>query len=284
MSYGPTLLPLPTDFPSQQHPHGAHHLSRHSKPPAPPLPPNFRPEDDRALDLVARMPERAMPSLGVHMARTLDDYLNYAPTDYRRPSPGPGGFAGGVSPGQYVNSAAPGYPGSFSRPPPRTSPPRQAQVPPPHPYSPQRSPDPAPRAVHAAFPAFAASLPTIETFQAALLRLGRRVSAVCVSPFSLIPPLLPAPTPSPSSATSRGSSTAPSPSTRFPVPGASRPHIELAAHLGFTPAQYKLGHVYEYVVPPCAYDLLLSVQSYRSNLKTLTPAIFGSATALPGPP
>ncbi|KAF8503955.1 hypothetical protein JB92DRAFT_3123194 [Gautieria morchelliformis] len=78
MSYAPTLPPLPNDYPHQQHPH-AHHPSRHSKPPVPPLPPNFRPEDDRALDLVAPMPERAMPSLGADMARTLDDSLTYAP-------------------------------------------------------------------------------------------------------------------------------------------------------------------------------------------------------------
>ncbi|KAF8524521.1 hypothetical protein JB92DRAFT_2827007 [Gautieria morchelliformis] len=41
--------------------------------------PNFRPEVDRALDLVAPMLERAMASLGADMARTLDYSLPYAP-------------------------------------------------------------------------------------------------------------------------------------------------------------------------------------------------------------
>ncbi|KAF8487995.1 hypothetical protein JB92DRAFT_3130249 [Gautieria morchelliformis] len=45
----------------------------------PPVRPNFLPEDDRALNLAAPMPERAMASLRADMARTLDDSLTYAP-------------------------------------------------------------------------------------------------------------------------------------------------------------------------------------------------------------
>ncbi|KIJ43478.1 hypothetical protein M422DRAFT_30911 [Sphaerobolus stellatus SS14] len=39
-------------------------------------------------------------------------------------------------------------------------------------------------------------------------------------------------------------------------------HIERAAYLGFAPAQYKLGHAYEYAAPPFPFDPLLSVQYY----------------------
>ncbi|KAF8471021.1 hypothetical protein JB92DRAFT_2838411 [Gautieria morchelliformis] len=251
MSYAPTLPPLPNDYPHQQHSH-AHHQSRHSKPPVPPLPPNFRPEDDRALDLVAPMPERAMPSLGADMARTLDDSLAYAPAypapyaqappassfpsrtsslypappaiDYRRPSPGPGGFAGAVAPGQYVNSAAPGYPGGFSRPPPRTGPspaPPHSPYPHPHPQSlpagfappapypeyniagamggmslgraqsPPRQPQlpppqqPGPRPADGAPPALTAPLPTVETLQATLAALGGPGRASSAGPEAL---------------------------------------------------------------------------------------------------
>ncbi|KIJ30859.1 hypothetical protein M422DRAFT_186581 [Sphaerobolus stellatus SS14] len=42
----------------------------------------------------------------------------------------------------------------------------------------------------------------------------------------------------------------------------ARKHIERAAYLGFAPAQYKLGHAYEYAVPPFPSDPLLSVQYY----------------------
>ncbi|KIJ43483.1 hypothetical protein M422DRAFT_253377, partial [Sphaerobolus stellatus SS14] len=42
----------------------------------------------------------------------------------------------------------------------------------------------------------------------------------------------------------------------------ARKHIERAAYLGFAPAQYKLGHAYEYVAPPFPFDPLLSVQYY----------------------
>ncbi|TFK46747.1 HCP-like protein [Heliocybe sulcata] len=50
-------------------------------------------------------------------------------------------------------------------------------------------------------------------------------------------------------------------------PGASlaaeaRKHLERAAFLNFAPAQYKLGHAYEYAQPPFPYDPLLSVQYY----------------------
>ena len=39
-------------------------------------------------------------------------------------------------------------------------------------------------------------------------------------------------------------------------------HLERAAFLHFSPAQYKLGHSYEFARPPCAFDPLLSVQYY----------------------
>lgn len=39
-------------------------------------------------------------------------------------------------------------------------------------------------------------------------------------------------------------------------------HLERAAYLHFSPAQYKLGHSYEFARPPCAFDPLLSVQYY----------------------
>ncbi|KIJ24823.1 hypothetical protein M422DRAFT_274317 [Sphaerobolus stellatus SS14] len=42
----------------------------------------------------------------------------------------------------------------------------------------------------------------------------------------------------------------------------ARKHIERAAYLDFAPAQYKLGHAYEYAAPPFSFDPLLSVQYY----------------------
>ncbi|EPQ52010.1 HCP-like protein [Gloeophyllum trabeum ATCC 11539] len=42
----------------------------------------------------------------------------------------------------------------------------------------------------------------------------------------------------------------------------ARRHLERAAYLNFAPAQYKLGHAYEYAQPPFPYDPLLSVQYY----------------------
>jgi TPR repeat protein len=42
----------------------------------------------------------------------------------------------------------------------------------------------------------------------------------------------------------------------------ARRHIDRAAFLGFAPAQYKLGHCYEYATPPFPFDPLLSVQYY----------------------
>lgn len=41
-----------------------------------------------------------------------------------------------------------------------------------------------------------------------------------------------------------------------------RKHLERAAYLGFSPAQYKLGHAYEFAQPPFPFDPLLSVQYY----------------------
>ncbi|KAG5646605.1 hypothetical protein DXG03_002909 [Asterophora parasitica] len=41
-----------------------------------------------------------------------------------------------------------------------------------------------------------------------------------------------------------------------------RKHLERAAYLGFAPAQYKLGHAYEFAQPPFPFDPLLSVQYY----------------------
>ena len=42
----------------------------------------------------------------------------------------------------------------------------------------------------------------------------------------------------------------------------SRKYLERAAYLGFAPAQSKLGHAYEYAVPPFGFDPLMSVQYY----------------------
>lgn len=42
----------------------------------------------------------------------------------------------------------------------------------------------------------------------------------------------------------------------------ARKHVERAAYLNFAPAQYKLGHAYEFALPPFPYDALLSVQYY----------------------
>lgn len=42
----------------------------------------------------------------------------------------------------------------------------------------------------------------------------------------------------------------------------ARKHLERAAYLHFAPAQYKLGHAYEYAQPPFPFDPLLSVQYY----------------------
>ncbi|GLB33763.1 putative HCP-like protein [Lyophyllum shimeji] len=63
---------------------------------------------------------------------------------------------------------------------------------------------------------------------------------------------------------------APLPSSAFApfVPPGSTPtlevrkHLERAAYLGFAPAQYKLGHCYEFAQPPFPFDPLLSVQYY----------------------
>ncbi|KAF7763415.1 hypothetical protein Agabi119p4_7952 [Agaricus bisporus var. burnettii] len=59
------------------------------------------------------------------------------------------------------------------------------------------------------------------------------------------------------------------PSTFIPfIPQGSSPlfearkHLERAAYLHFAPAQYKLGHAYEYAQPPFPFDPLLSVQYY----------------------
>lgn len=52
------------------------------------------------------------------------------------------------------------------------------------------------------------------------------------------------------------------------IPGGSsaeleaRKHLERAAYLNFAPAQYKLGHSYEFAAPPFPFDALLSVQYY----------------------
>ncbi|KAI0349606.1 HCP-like protein [Trametes cingulata] len=53
----------------------------------------------------------------------------------------------------------------------------------------------------------------------------------------------------------------------FLPPGATpaeeaRRHLERAAYLNFAPAQYKLGHAYEFATPPFPFDALLSVQYY----------------------
>ncbi len=42
----------------------------------------------------------------------------------------------------------------------------------------------------------------------------------------------------------------------------ARKHLERAAYLNFAPAQYKLGHSYEFATPPFSFDALLSVQYY----------------------
>lgn len=42
----------------------------------------------------------------------------------------------------------------------------------------------------------------------------------------------------------------------------ARKHLERAAFLNFAPAQYKLGHAYEFAQPPFLFDPLLSVQYY----------------------
>jgi TPR repeat protein len=42
----------------------------------------------------------------------------------------------------------------------------------------------------------------------------------------------------------------------------ARRHLERAAYLNFAPAQYKLGHAYEFAQPPFPFDPLLSVQYY----------------------
>lgn len=42
----------------------------------------------------------------------------------------------------------------------------------------------------------------------------------------------------------------------------ARKHLERAAYLNFAPAQYKLGHSYEFASPPFPFDALLSVQYY----------------------
>ncbi|EED77779.1 predicted protein [Postia placenta Mad-698-R] len=51
------------------------------------------------------------------------------------------------------------------------------------------------------------------------------------------------------------------------APGSSltveaRKHLERAAYLNFAAAQYKLGHAYEFAIPPFPFDALLSVQYY----------------------
>ena len=53
----------------------------------------------------------------------------------------------------------------------------------------------------------------------------------------------------------------------------ARKFVERAAYLGFAPAQYKLGHSYEYAVPPFPFDPLLSVQYYRYVAMAFRPAI-----------
>lgn len=44
--------------------------------------------------------------------------------------------------------------------------------------------------------------------------------------------------------------------------GEARRHLERAAYLHFAPAQYKLGHAYEFAQAPFPFDPLLSVQYY----------------------
>ncbi|KAI0066915.1 HCP-like protein [Artomyces pyxidatus] len=45
-------------------------------------------------------------------------------------------------------------------------------------------------------------------------------------------------------------------------PSEARRHLERAAYLHFAPAQYKLGHAYEFAAAPFPFDALLSVQYY----------------------
>ncbi|KAH9910439.1 HCP-like protein [Epithele typhae] len=45
-------------------------------------------------------------------------------------------------------------------------------------------------------------------------------------------------------------------------PDDARRHLERAAYLNFAPAQYKLGHAYEFASAPFPFDALLSVQYY----------------------
>ncbi|KAI0031848.1 hypothetical protein K488DRAFT_51173 [Vararia minispora EC-137] len=56
----------------------------------------------------------------------------------------------------------------------------------------------------------------------------------------------------------------PGPQSQSPSPLEleARRHLERAAYLHFAPAQYKLGHAYEFAEPPFAFDPLLSVQYY----------------------
>ncbi|THH18598.1 hypothetical protein EW146_g2404, partial [Bondarzewia mesenterica] len=44
--------------------------------------------------------------------------------------------------------------------------------------------------------------------------------------------------------------------------GEAHRYLERAAYLNFSPAQYKLGHAYEFAQPPFPFDALLSVQYY----------------------
>ncbi|KIJ61884.1 hypothetical protein HYDPIDRAFT_95685 [Hydnomerulius pinastri MD-312] len=46
------------------------------------------------------------------------------------------------------------------------------------------------------------------------------------------------------------------------IPQEARLHLERAAFLHFSPAQYKLGHAYEFALSPFPFDALLSVQYY----------------------
>ncbi|KAI0314559.1 hypothetical protein OF83DRAFT_1267391 [Amylostereum chailletii] len=54
----------------------------------------------------------------------------------------------------------------------------------------------------------------------------------------------------------------PSTSGPNPLEQEARKHLERAAFLHFAPAQYKLGHAYEFAQPPFEFDPLLSVQYY----------------------
>src|ERR1700721_1944410 len=46
------------------------------------------------------------------------------------------------------------------------------------------------------------------------------------------------------------------------APLEARRHLERAAYLHFAPAQYKIGHAYEFAQPPFPFDALLSVRYY----------------------